>query len=197
MEKKQAAQKLDRQQWISVGLQVLADSGIDDVRVEPIAKLMNVTKGSFYWHFKNRDDLLSAILQEWVNTETHGLIDRVESLGGDATVKLLHLFEFATQINGRVENAMRGWAIRDPQVAAIILKVDLDRLEYTRTLFLGVGFSPLESEIRARMAYFSLVGECTVGITRDAPSDESSQRAETLAAVRLEHAILTRRDWER
>jgi AcrR family transcriptional regulator len=47
MEKKQTGQKLDRQQWILVGLQVLADSGIDDVRVEPIAKLMKVTKGSF------------------------------------------------------------------------------------------------------------------------------------------------------
>jgi AcrR family transcriptional regulator len=194
MEKKQAAQKLDRQQWISVGLQVLAESGIDDVRVEPIAKLMNVTKGSFYWHFKNRDDLLSAILQEWVNTETHGLIDRVESIGGDATIKLLHLFEFATQINGRLENAMRGWAIRDPLVATMVLTVDCDRLAYTKKLFLAVGFNPFEAEIRARMAYFSLVGECTVGITRDASGDDSSQRSETLAAVRLEHAILTRRD---
>jgi AcrR family transcriptional regulator len=194
MEKKQAAQKLDRQQWISVGLQVLAESGIDDVRVEPIAKLMNVTKGSFYWHFKNRDDLLSAILQEWVNTETHGLIDRVESIGGDATIKLLHLFEFATQINGRLENAMRGWAIRDPLVATMVLTVDCDRLAYTKKLFLAVGFNPFEAEIRAQMAYFSLVGECTVGITRDASEDDSSQRSETLAAVRLEHAILTRRD---
>jgi AcrR family transcriptional regulator len=194
MENKQAVQKLDRQQWIAVGLQVLADSGIDGVRVEPIAKLMKVTKGSFYWHFKNRDDLLAAILQEWVDTETQGLIDRVETLGGDATVKLLHLFEFATQINGRLENAMRGWSIRDPQIAAIILTVDLDRLAYTKKLFLEVGFSPLESEIRARMAYFSLVGECTVGITRNDPGDETSQRSETLAAVRLEHAILTRRN---
>jgi AcrR family transcriptional regulator len=194
MENKQAVQKLDRQQWIAVGLQVLANSGIDGVRVEPIAKLMKVTKGSFYWHFKNRDDLLAAILQEWVDTETHGLIDRVETLGGDATVKLLHLFEFATQINGRLENAMRGWSIRDPQIAAIILTVDLDRLAYTKKLFLEVGFSPLESEIRARMAYFSLVGECTVGITRNDPGDETSQRSETLAAVRLEHAILTRRN---
>jgi hypothetical protein len=133
-------------------------------------------------------------LQEWVNTETNGLIDRVESIGGDPAAKLLHLFELATQINGRLENAMRGWAIRDPQVAAMILVVDLDRLAYTKKLFLEVGFSPLESEIRARMAYFSLVGECTVGITRDDPGDESSQRSETLAAVRLEHAILTRRD---
>lgn len=194
MEKKQTAQKLDRQQWISVGLQVLAESGIDDVRVEPIAKLMNVTKGSFYWHFKNRDDLLSAILQEWVNTETHGLIDRVESLGGDATIKLLHLFEFATQINGRLENAMRGWAIRDPRVATTVLTVDRDRLAYTKKLFLAVGFNPFEAEIRARMAYFSLVGECTVGITRDASGDDASQISETLTAVRLEHAILTRRD---
>jgi AcrR family transcriptional regulator len=196
MENKQAVQKLDRQQWIAVGLQVLADSGIDSVRVEPIAKLMKVTKGSFYWHFKNRDDLLAAILQEWVDTETHGLIDRVETLGGDATVKLLHLFELATKINGRLENAVRGWSIRDPKIAATLLAVDRDRLNYTKKLFLELGFSPIAAEVRARMAYFSLVGECTVGITRDDPATDLDQQAETLAAVRIEHAILTRKDAE-
>ncbi len=194
MEKQQDGKKLGRQHWISCGLEVLATSGIDDVRVEPIAKLMKVTKGSFYWHFKNRDDLLAAILQEWVNTETHGLIDRVESIGGDPAAKLLHLFELATQINGRLENAMRGWSIRDPQVAAMILVVDRDRLSYTKKLFLEIGFDPVAAEVRARMAYFSLVGECTVGMTRETPGDDSSQRAETLAAVRIEHAILTRKD---
>jgi AcrR family transcriptional regulator len=186
MESKQDGQKLDRQAWIAVGLRVLAESGVDNVRVEPIAKLMNVTKGSFYWHFKNRDEMLAEILQEWVKTETHGLIDRVENMGGDAKTKLLHLFELATQINSRLENAIRAWSLKDKHVAEIMMKVDLDRLEYLKTLFLQIGFSPLDARVRAQMAYFSLVGECTAGITRD--------RSESLAEAIIEHTILTRKD---
>lgn len=54
--------KLGRYDWLTARLQVLAESGIEAVRVEPLAKLMNVTKGSFYWHFRNREDLLEAML---------------------------------------------------------------------------------------------------------------------------------------
>lgn len=178
--------KLERQDWIDAGLRVLAESGIEAVKVEPIAKLIKVTKGSFYWHFKNRDDLLAAILQEWVRSETNSLIEKVEAIGGDASTKLLHLFELAIQIDGRLENAIRAWATKAAEVAEVMVQVDQNRLEYTRDLFLQVGFTPLEATVRARMAYYSLVGEFTVGI--------SLNQAERLAEVRLEHSILTRRD---
>ncbi|MBD2253582.1 TetR/AcrR family transcriptional regulator [Nostoc parmelioides] len=186
MEKKQENIKLERQDWINAGLKVLAEGGIEAVRVEPLAKLIKVTKGSFYWHFKNRDDLLEAILQEWVKGETNSLIERVETIGGDATTKLLHLFEFAIQIDGRLENAIRAWATKAANVADIMLQVDQSRLNYTQNLFLQVGFTPLEAKVRAQMAYYSLVGEFTVG-TRP-------NQAERLAEVIFEHAILTRRD---
>ncbi|BAB75427.1 TetR/AcrR family transcriptional regulator [Nostoc sp. PCC 7120 = FACHB-418] len=186
MEKKQEHIKLERQDWINAGLKVLAEGGIEAVRVEPLAKLIKVTKGSFYWHFKNRDDLLEAILQEWVKGETNNLIERVETIGGDATTKLLHLFEFAIQIDGRLENAIRAWATKAANVAEIMLQVDQSRLNYTQNLFLQVGFTPLEAKVRAQMAYYSLVGEFTVG-TRP-------NQTERLAEVRFEHAILTRQD---
>lgn len=186
MEKKQENIKLERQDWINAGLKVLAEGGIEAVRVEPLAKLIKVTKGSFYWHFKNRDDLLEAILQEWVRGETNNLIERVETIGGNATTKLLHLFELAIEIDGRLENAIRAWAAKAANVAEIMLQVDQSRLNYTQDLFLQVGFTPLEAKIRAQMAYYSLVGEFTVG-TRP-------NQAERLAEVRFEHAILTRQD---
>ncbi|MBD2099571.1 TetR/AcrR family transcriptional regulator [Leptolyngbya sp. FACHB-261] len=186
MIKRQESTKLERQDWINAGLTVLAESGIEAVKVEPLAKLIKVTKGSFYWHFKNRDDLLEAILQEWVGCETNSLIEKVEAMGGDATTKLLHLFELAIQIDGRLENAIRAWATKSTKVAEVMVQVDQSRLDYTRNLFLEVGFTPLEATVRAQMAYYSLVGEFTVGIRPN--------QAERLAEVRIEHAILTRRD---
>lgn len=177
---------LTRQDWIQQGLKTLAETGVESVRVEPLAKLMGVTKGSFYWHFKNREDLLAAILQEWVDLQTANIIKQVEATESDAKTKLLYLFELAIQDDGREENAIRAWATNDPKTADVLAQVDRQRLKYTTNLFLQIGFTPLAAKVRAQMAYYSLVGEFTVGTRPD--------RAERLAEVRLEYAILTRQD---
>ncbi|MBD1866824.1 TetR/AcrR family transcriptional regulator [Cyanobacteria bacterium FACHB-471] len=186
MVKKKESSKLGQQDWIDLGLKVLAEKGVESVRVEPLAQLLNVTKGSFYWHFKNREELLEAILQDWVSCETDSIIEQVEVAGGDALTKLLHLFELAIQDDGQVEHAIRAWAANDSKVALLLEQVDQRRLSYTKTLFLELGFTPFEAMVRARMVYYALVGEFTVG-TR-------TNQAERLAEVRLQHLILTRRD---
>lgn len=186
MVKKNEISKLGQQDWINLGLEVLADNGVEAVRVEPLAKLLNVTKGSFYWHFKSREELLEAILQEWVNRETESIIEQVEAAGGDALTKLLYLFELAIQDDGQVENAIRAWAANDSRVAAILDQVDRRRLDYTKTLFLKVGFAPFEATVRARMVYYALIGELVLGI--------QTNRAERLAEMHLQHLILTRQD---
>lgn len=183
MGKKNKVSNLTRQDWINQGLNTLAESGVETVRVEPLAKLMGVTKGSFYWHFKNREDLLEAVLQEWIKLQTHSIIERVEEIGGNATTKLLYLFELAVQDDGQVENAIRAWATNDSKIADLLTQVDQRRLDYTKDLFLQIGFSPSEAMVRARMAYYALVGEFTIG-TR-------SNRVERLAEIRMQHAILT------
>jgi AcrR family transcriptional regulator len=185
MVKKEEIAKLGQQDWIELGLKVLAENGVEAVRVEPLAKLLNVTKGSFYWHFKNRDQLLEALLQEWVSRETDRIIEQTEAGGGDANQKLLRLLELAVRDNGQVENAVRAWATNDIRVAAILAQVDQRRLDYTQNLFLQVGFTPFEAIVRARMAYYSLIGEFTIGT--------AFSLDERLAEARLRHAILTNR----
>jgi AcrR family transcriptional regulator len=180
---KTTAPNLTRQDWISQGLKTLAATGVETVRVEPLALRMGVTKGSFYWHFKNREDLLEAILQEWVKLQTSSIIEQVEAIGGDAMTKLLCLFELAVQDDGQVENAIRAWATSDSKIAAVLTQVDQRRLDYTKDLFLQVGFAPFEATVRARMAYYALVGEFTIGTRSD--------QAERLAEIRLQHTILT------
>jgi AcrR family transcriptional regulator len=183
MVNKKETSSLTRQDWIQQGLKTLAETGLESVRVEPLAKIMGVTKGSFYWHFKNREDLLSAILQEWVTVQTNSIIQQVNELKGDPKTKLLYLFELAVQDDGRVENAIRAWATNDANVADVLAQVDRNRLEYTKDLFLQLGFTPVEAMVRARMAYYSLVGEFTIGIQYD--------QAERLAEIRIQHTILT------
>jgi AcrR family transcriptional regulator len=183
---REVSQKLGRQDWLATALKVLAESGIEAVRVEPLAKLMNVTKGSFYWHFKNREDLLNAMLREWETRETDDIIKQVEEAGGDASAKLLYLFQLAYEDDGQLEKAMRTWAANDARAAAVIAQIDQRRLNYLQDLFLQIGFPAIEAKARARLAYYSWVGEFTVGIP--------TSQAERLAEAQLNHAILVRRD---
>lgn len=183
---KKETPKLGRHDWLTIALKVLAESGIEAVRVEPLAKLMNVTKGSFYWHFKNREDLLNTMLQEWETRETDDIIKQVEEIGGDASAKLFNLFQLAYEDDGQLEKAMRTWAANDARAAAAIAWIDQRRLDYLGDLFLQIGFSAVETKARARLAYYSWVGEFTVGIP--------TSQAERLAEIKLNHAILVRRD---
>lgn len=174
-----------------MGLTVLAESGVDAVRVEPLAKQMKVTKGSFYWHFKDRRDLLDAILAEWVEIDTNGIIKRVNQINADPKIKLLRLFELAIVDNGltpgladgSLESAIRAWATKDSKVAALMAQVDQQRLHYTKDLFIEIGFPEGEALARARLAYYSLVGEFTIGI--------KTNQAARLDEIRMQHAILT------
>jgi AcrR family transcriptional regulator len=183
--------KLGKQDWIRAGLAVLAASGVEAVRVEPLAKQLQVTKGSFYWHFKDRNELLAAILAEWIEVDTNSIMSRLECINADPNTKLLHLFELAIAddeltpelADGRLENAIRAWAKTDDRVAQMLAKVDRERLDYTKSLFVAIGFSETEAIVRARLAYYSLVGEFTIGVTTD--------RAFRLEEMLLQYKILT------
>jgi AcrR family transcriptional regulator len=189
---KLAESKLGRQDWVKMGLAVLAESGVEAVRVEPLAKRMRVTKGSFYWHFKDRNDLLEALLAEWVEIDTHSIIERVNQIDADPKTKLLRLFELAIAddgltpglADGTLEKAIRAWATSDVKVAAVLEQVDQQRLDYTKNLFLEMGFSEAEALARARLAYYSLVGEFTIGVR--------TNQADRLAMIRQQYAILMR-----
>jgi AcrR family transcriptional regulator len=186
MAKKIEPANLTRQDWINHGRSLLAYKGVEAVRVEPLAKSIGVTKGSFYWHFKNREDLLNTILQDWIISQTNSIIEQVEERGGEPPDKLLYLFELAVQDageDGRVEHAIRMWAAIDQKVAIVLAEVDQRRLQYTQDLFIQVGFKPDQALIRARLIYYSLIGEWTMGIRRDP--------AERLAEARSQYSILT------
>src|ERR671922_6013 len=75
-----ATSHLSRERWIAAALDALADGGMAAVAVEPLAARLGVTKGSFYWHFRDRDELLTAALQEWERTGTEELIKRLDQI---------------------------------------------------------------------------------------------------------------------
>lgn len=156
--------KLERADWIRAGLIMLAAGGVDAVRVERLATALKVTKGSFYWHFRDRPDLLYALLEAWQAEATSEVIRRVEARGGDATSRLSALFSIVFRSDGRLEMAVREWAGRDGAAREAQSTVDRRRLDYVERLFLELGFSPSDALARARFAYLALIGQFSLGI---------------------------------
>jgi AcrR family transcriptional regulator len=180
---KEIALKLGRQDWLNIGIQALVEKGVETVRVEPLAKLLNVTRGSFYWHFKNRDDLLEEILREWEARNTKSIIEQIEGLNSSPVAKLLSLLEIAAEDDNLLEKAVRVWSVNDARAAVAIARVDEQRLDYLQNLFLQLGFSELDSKVRAQIAYSVRLGWFVMA--------SSSYASERLKEIRLVHAILT------
>jgi AcrR family transcriptional regulator len=175
--------KLGRQDWVKAALETFMEKGIEAVKVDVLAKSLKITRGSFYWHFKNLDDLLVAIIQEWQAVDTDDAIEQVEKIGGTPSQQLLHLFEIAAEDDNRLEKAMRIWAIHDVRAMASIERVDKQRLEYLQHLFVKIGFSQRDAALRAQVTYSVKLGWVTI-----APPRKPSER---LAQIRLVYETLT------
>jgi AcrR family transcriptional regulator len=145
-----AVLRTPRTAWIDAGLRALSAGGPDAVRVEPLARVLGVTKGGFYWHFDDRNGLLDAMLDTWERTVIDDVIDQVEGDGGDARAKLRRLFSLAATRRDfvEVELAVRDWARRDKAAAQRLRRVDNRRMGYLRSQFREICDDADEVEVR-------------------------------------------------
>ena len=132
------ASNLNREDWIDLALQKLSEGGIDKVSIAGLARDLNVTKGSFYWHFKDRDDLLQAMLDRWETTGSEVVFSEIERVGGDAVRRLKHMSDIIFRRYGNELNfefALREWGRKDAKIRQIIGREDERRMDYMRGLF--------------------------------------------------------------
>jgi AcrR family transcriptional regulator len=179
-----SAIKLGRQDWVNAAIGILKEKGIDAVKVDVLAKSLEITRGSFYWHFKNLDDLLEVIIQEWKMSMTEDVMQTVETSTTEPSQKLLQLFEIAAKDDDRFEQAMRVWGVHNARTAAAIVQVDQRRLDYLQQLFLQLGFAPTEAALRAQIAYSMRLGWFIIAMPKDTQK--------RLTESHLLHQILTR-----
>ncbi|MBT3701915.1 MAG: TetR/AcrR family transcriptional regulator [Alphaproteobacteria bacterium] len=155
----QDTSSLSRDGWIDCALDRLAVDGIDKVLIAPLARELGVTKGSFYWHFKDRQDLLDAMLTRWEGVGTLDIIDQVEKAGGTADERLRRTIELSIeQVSVRLEPALRQWGRRDKKVRQALRRVDEHRLAFLRKLFVQLCDNEVEAEARAWLLYSLITG---------------------------------------
>ncbi|WP_090131623.1 TetR/AcrR family transcriptional regulator [Limnohabitans sp. Rim11] len=143
--------------WIRAGMKILATSGIDMVLIPPLAKALGVTKGSFYWHFSSREELLHGLIEAWKQHATLRVIEIVESADVSPHEKIRLIAFIGTnspidEFGGAVELAVRNWARVNPDVRKVVADVDRQRLNYLTQLYQQVG-SSVDPELLACLHY--------------------------------------------
>lgn len=178
--------------WIEAATELLVVNGIDAVRVDVISKILNVTRGSFYWHFKDRDDLLHHVLESWRKTTTEQIIERFDK--HQDTPKLLFKELISLPFRGRaaaraanIELAIRAWARRDQMARYAVDQVDSRRLAYIAQCFSALGFPMAEARERAFMLYAYEVAESILSHQGNAAQKRArSELVERLLLKRLD-----------
>ena len=167
-------------QWVAAGLEALRKGGVAGVRVERLAEDIGLTKGSFYWHFRDRGELLAALLEFWAREMTEAEFERVQAVKGGLAARLRTLAEDVLEKGmGRYDPAIRAWARSDRKVAAAVAQVDRRRVRALATFFEEGGFPPAEARTRARLFYTFLLGEPQVR----APAREAADLARMVSIL--------------
>lgn len=138
---------------------LLREAGIEAVLIEPLAKRLGVTRGSFYWHFKDRSALLITLLDEWERNDTNRVIEMVESDDCPPRERLFRLLAFCVSDDGKLETELRIWGMRDKAIGARIDAVDVIRKRYLARLYEQCGYTQREADNRAQHIYNWWIGQ--------------------------------------
>jgi AcrR family transcriptional regulator len=146
--------RLSREEWLEKALDILAEKHNALLNIDALVKRMGVTKGSFYWHFKDRDDFLTQLLDYWVYEFNEKVPEALnKAVGGqDAKIRLRFLLAYLVEHDcAKYDMLVRSWAAQDPKVDKILVKIDKLRLNTVTALFTEIGFSDTDAKIRARI----------------------------------------------
>ncbi|MGY0620321.1 TetR/AcrR family transcriptional regulator [Lysobacter sp. A378] len=156
--KSERSGRLSADDWAQAALDVIAEQGVAAVAVEPLARRLGVTKGSFYWHFPSRDALLVAALERWETMEQETVFGQLEAVA-DPRERLRALFSMvAHEYKAHIIYSELLKALDHPAVQPVIGRVSERRLEYLTASFRQAGMGRNDAQNRARLAYAAYVG---------------------------------------
>lgn len=149
-----ARERLDRERWTDAALLAIGRGGTPAVNVAALAKSLGATKGSFYWHFRDREELIAEALAAW---EREGTDAAIEALSGvaDGAERLRLVMEFALdprdEQRGPLDTAL--FASRDPVAGPVVTRVWQKRMAFLERCFRDLGHPRGEARHRARLAF--------------------------------------------
>lgn len=150
--------RLTREDWLRAALLAIADGGTAAVAVEPLAARLGATKGSFYWHFRDREELIETALAAWESEATDAIIAELETVT-DPIDRLRRVLVLAMALEEDEYPDVRLLpSAGDPLVGPVAARVQAKRLQFLERCFRDMGFAPAASRRRAQLAYSVYVG---------------------------------------
>jgi len=150
---------------MQAGFRALTQEGLSGVKVEILARELKVSKGSFYWHFKNIDALKVTMLEHWQAAATQDIMQQVLNTDIEPQRQLENLLKLATDSADSsayggvgVEAAIREWARTSTQVQTLVIKVDVIRLDFVKRLLTATGQSSSTANRNSNLIYSALIG---------------------------------------
>ena len=166
--------------WLEAAYDNLLEGGIDSVRILPLAKKLNLSRTSFYWFFKDREELLAALLNRWKSKNTGNWIERTQAYAesiNEAVLNVTDCWFDDSVFDSRYEAAMRSWAQQSPEIAKETADDDERRIAALIAMFARFDYAPEEADVRARAMYYTQLGYLS-----SQPNDPMSLRMSRIAA---------------
>jgi len=174
--------RLTAADWVAVGFAVLGEEGIQGVKIDRMAERLSVTKGSFYWHFKDLDDFLDALAAKWAGEMGTRYLATAGGPDQHPSVRMQNrLRVFLSRQVRTLDREMRHWARKDRRARAALESTDRQIFAQITRDIRELGFGDAEAEWRGSVLFYASVGYAAV----DHPLTEASLRREGLKLLQL------------
>ncbi|MHA7971584.1 TetR/AcrR family transcriptional regulator [Rhizobium sp. CAU 1783] len=156
--------------WLEAAYEALLESGVDSVKILPLAKRLNLSRTSFYWFFKDRVELLDALVGRWRDKNTGGIVRQSEAYAESLAEAMLNVFDCWLNeeiFDSKFEFAVRSWALQSDDLLAEVRQADQIRLEALKRMFMRFGHAENTADVRARTTYLVQIGYISMQSNED------------------------------
>jgi AcrR family transcriptional regulator len=147
--------------WLEAAYASLLESGIDSVKILPLAKKLGLSRTSFYWFFKDREELLGALVARWRDKNTGNLVKQSEAYAESLAEAMLNVFDCWLNkdlFDSQFEFAIRSWALQSADILREVQHADQVRMEALARMFTTFGYDEAAADARARTTYLVQIG---------------------------------------
>ena len=159
--------RTSKQDWLDLAIKTLIEDGIDQVKIQVMARKLDVSRSSFYWFFESLGDLHEQLLQNWLRSNTDPVVDHALRPAPSINRAILNVFQCWIDdrlFDPQLDIAVRIWARRDPSIRAVVDEADKRRIEAITAMYRRYGYDEENAFIRARVLYFMQIGHYTLDV---------------------------------
>lgn len=178
--------KVLRDDWLVAAIRFLVTQGIENVRILTLAQELGVSRSSFYWYFRDREDLLDALLDHWRQTNTQAILVQAAKPASSVAQAVTNVFDCWRNIrlfDPQLDFAVREWGRRSDSARAAVMRADAERIAALTDMFARFDIPAKQAIVRARTLYFSQIGYYVLQV-----SEPQSARDDLLSEYVFVHA---------